>query len=85
MVKDLLAARGINVQTVRLWAEKFGRTFANEIRRQSFGRLGDKWHLCEAVVSIRGKSIGYGVLWTKTVSSWRFSFKTAEMQRQPSA
>ncbi|XIE09843.1 hypothetical protein ACFZPV_007559 (plasmid) [Rhizobium ruizarguesonis] len=57
MVEDLLAARGIiaSHQTVRLWAEKFGRTFANEIRRRSSGRLGDKWHLDEAVVSIRGK------------------------------
>ena len=57
MVEDLLAARGIIVshQTVRLWAEKFGRTFANEIRGRSAGRLGDKWHLDEAVVSIRGK------------------------------
>jgi hypothetical protein len=37
MVEDLLAARGIIVshQTVRLWAEKFGRAFANEIRRRS--------------------------------------------------
>ena len=57
MVEDILAARGIIVshQTIRLWAEKFGRTFANEIRRRSSGRLGDKWHLDEAVVSIRGK------------------------------
>lgn len=57
MVEDMLAARGIIVshQTVRLWAEKFGRTFADEIRRRSAGRLGDKWHLDEAVVSIRGK------------------------------
>ncbi|MFW8642407.1 IS6 family transposase [Rhizobium beringeri] len=57
MVEDLLAARGSLSphQTVRLWAEKFGRTFANEIRRRSSGRLGDKWHLDEAVVSIRGK------------------------------
>ena len=57
MVEDLLAARGVIVshQTVRLWAEKFGRAFANEIRRRSVGRLGDKWHLDEAVVSIRGK------------------------------
>jgi putative transposase len=53
MVEDLLDARGVIVshQTVRLWAEKFGRAFANEIRRRSVGRLGDKWHL----VSIRGK------------------------------
>jgi putative transposase len=35
MVEDLLAVRGIIVshQSVRRWAEKFGRTFANEIRR----------------------------------------------------
>ncbi len=57
MVEDLLAARGIVVshQTIRLWAEKFGRTFANQISRRSCGRLGDKWHLDEAVISIRGK------------------------------
>lgn len=57
MVEELLAARGIIVshQTVRLWAEKFGSTFANDIRGRSCGRLGDKWHLDEAVVSIRGK------------------------------
>lgn len=57
MVENLLAARGIIVshQTIRLWAEKFGRTFADEIRRRSSGRLGDKSHLDEAVVSIGGK------------------------------
>ncbi|MBY3617853.1 IS6 family transposase [Rhizobium bangladeshense] len=57
MVEDMLAARGIIVshQTVRLWAEKFGRAFASEIRRRAAGRLGDKWHLDEAVVSIRSK------------------------------
>ncbi|CAD7025884.1 DDE domain-containing protein [Pseudorhizobium halotolerans] len=57
MVEDLLAARGIIVshQTVRLWAEKFGRHFAHDIRRRSAGKLGDKWHLDEAVISIGGK------------------------------
>lgn len=35
--------------------QKFGRAFASEICRRSAGRLGDKWHLDEAVVSIRGK------------------------------
>ena len=57
MVEDMLAARGIIVshQTIRLWAEKFGRTFASDIRRRSSGRLGDKWHLDEAVISIRGE------------------------------
>ena len=57
MVEDMLAARGIIVthQTIRDWAEKFGRHFANEIRRRSAGRLSDKWHLDEVVVSIAGK------------------------------
>jgi len=57
MVEDMLAARGIIVshQTIRLWAEKFGRTFANQIRQRSCGRLGDKWHLDEAAISIRGE------------------------------
>lgn len=57
MVEDMLAARGIIVtrQTIRLWAGKFGRHFANDIRRRSAGRLGDKWHLDEVVVSILGE------------------------------
>ena len=57
MVEDMLAARGIIVshQTVRLWAGKFGSTFANEIYRRSSGRLGDKWHLDEGAISIQGK------------------------------
>jgi putative transposase len=44
MVEDMLAGRGIIVshQTIRLWAEKFGQTFANQIRQRSRGRLGDK-------------------------------------------
>ena len=56
MVEDLLAARGITVshQAIRTWADKFGRNFANRIRRRS-GRFGDKWHLDEVVISIWGK------------------------------
>ncbi|MCT4576382.1 MULTISPECIES: IS6 family transposase [Alphaproteobacteria] len=57
MVEDLLAERGIIVshQTVRAWAEKFGREFAKTIRRRSAGKLGDKWHLEEVVISIGGR------------------------------
>lgn len=57
IVEDILAARGIIVshQTVRLWAEKFGRRFANDICKRSAGRLGDKWYLDEVVITIRGK------------------------------
>lgn len=57
MVEDMLAARGVIVshQTVRLWAEKFGRQFANDIRRRSAGRLGDKWYFDEVVITIGGE------------------------------
>jgi len=52
MAEDMLAARGIIVshQTVKHWAEKFGRHFANDIRNRSAGRLGDKWRLDEDVL-----------------------------------
>ena len=74
MVEDILAARGIVVshQTVRLWAEKFGRTFANEIRRRSSGRLGEKWHLDEVVISIRGKKHSLWRAVDQDGLSWRF-------------
>jgi len=57
MVEDLLAERGIIVshQTVRAWAEKFGRRFAVDIRRRSTGQFADKWHLDEVVITMRGK------------------------------
>jgi putative transposase len=46
MIEEMLAARGILVshETVRQWALKFGRDFANQIRR-SLPAVGDKWHL----------------------------------------
>ena len=57
MVEDLLAVRGITVshQTVRSWAEKFGRQFAADIRRRSAGQFDGKWHLDEVVITIAGK------------------------------
>lgn len=57
MVEDMLAARGIIVthQTIRNWAEKFGRQFARDLKRRSAGRFGDKWHLDECVITINGK------------------------------
>ena len=41
------------------WAEKFGRQYANSIRRRT-SRLGDRWHLVECVISIKGKK---HILW----------------------
>ena len=56
MVEEILAARGIVVshESVRIWAEKFGREFSNRIRRRAPTR-GDKWHLDEVVITICGK------------------------------
>src|SRR5215216_6602841 len=55
-VDEMLAARGIGVshETVRQWARKFGQAFANQIRRKLPGP-GDKWHLDEVCLMIRGK------------------------------
>jgi len=57
MVEDMLAARGVIVcqQSARLFAEKFGRHFANDIRKRSADRLDDKWHLDEVVITLTGK------------------------------
>jgi transposase-like protein len=55
-VEEVLAERGIDVsyETVRCWAEKFGRAIAANIRRSS-PRPGSVWHLDEMVVRIHGK------------------------------
>jgi putative transposase len=55
MVEDMLAYKGIIVthKTVREWAEKFGRAYANKIRRRT-ARPGVKWHLDEVVITING-------------------------------
>ncbi|KFG66522.1 IS6 family transposase [Microvirga sp. BSC39] len=56
MVEAMLAARGVLVsyETVRLWALKFGQSFAKQIRRR-LPAPGDQWHLDEMVISIAGK------------------------------
>ncbi|HBQ34399.1 MAG TPA: IS6 family transposase [Ochrobactrum anthropi] len=61
MVEDMLAYRGIFVthKTVYEWAEKFGRAYAGNIRRRT-PRLGDKWHLDEVVITIKGE---HHILW----------------------
>src|SRR3712207_671917 len=55
MVEEMLAARGIAVshETMRQWARKFGQGFANQIRRR-LPSPGDKWHLDEVCLMIRG-------------------------------
>ena len=55
-VEDLLAARGIIVsrETVRQWANRFGKHFADCIKRDR-PKPRDKWHLDEMVIGIRGQ------------------------------
>ena len=55
-VEDLLAQRGIVVshETVRFWVMKCGHQYAKSNRRDR-PPVGNKWHLDEVVISIRGK------------------------------
>jgi len=56
MVEEMLAARGVEVtyETVRRWASKFGQAFARQIRMGAPSG-GDKWHLDEMAVKIKGR------------------------------
>jgi putative transposase len=60
-VEELLAQRRIIVtyETVRQWCLKFGQTYAKELRRRR-PRCGDKWHMDEVILTIRGKN---HILW----------------------
>ena len=73
MVEDMLAARGICVsyQTVRLWAKKFGRAFADEIRRRAAAR-GDKWTSMRSSFRSLASPTGFGAPSTRTASCWTF-------------
>jgi putative transposase len=54
-VELLLAERGVVVsyESVRRWCRKFGRSFANCLRRRR-PRPGDKWYLDEVFIRIQG-------------------------------
>lgn len=49
-IEKFLAARGVIVsnETIRQWCLKFGRKFANTLRR-SRSKRGDKWHLVMSI------------------------------------
>jgi len=58
MVEEMLAARSIiddvSHESVRHWAEKFGREYSNRVRRRAPAR-GDKCDLDDVVLTIRGR------------------------------
>ena len=55
-VELILAARGIVVsyESIREWSLRFARLFANKLKRRR-PRPGDKWHMDEVFIRIRGK------------------------------
>jgi putative transposase len=54
--EEIMAERGVIVtsETIRQWCLTFGQTYANELRRRR-SRCGDKWHLDEVFLTIRGE------------------------------
>ena len=55
-VETILAQRGIMVsyEGIRAWGLRFGRAFANTLKQRR-PQPGDKWHLDEVFLRIRGK------------------------------
>src|ERR671914_1335612 len=55
-VEELLFVRGVLVshEAIRKWCRQFGQQYANQLRRRR-PRPGDKWHLDEVGLTIKGK------------------------------
>src|ERR687896_1588136 len=55
-VEELLLERGVTVtyEAIRKWCRKFGQQYANQLRRRR-PRPGDKWHLDEVCLTIKGE------------------------------
>src|SRR6185369_15544478 len=55
-VEELLLERGVIVtyEAIRKWCRKFGQQYANQLRRRR-PRPGDKWHLDEVFLTIKGE------------------------------
>ena len=56
-VEQMMAQRGVSVSydTIHQWCRKFGQTYATGLRRRQ-ACPGDKWHLDEVFIKIRGKT-----------------------------
>jgi putative transposase len=55
-VEELQLERGVIVtyEAIRKWCRKFGQQYANQLRRRR-PRPGDKWHLDEVFLTIKGE------------------------------
>ena len=60
-VEELMAERGVIVinETIRAWAEKFGRRYAKRLRHRA-AHAGDQWYLDEVFIRINSKQ---HILW----------------------
>jgi putative transposase len=95
-VQELMVARGVVVsyETIRSWCAKFGPNYGNRLRRRR-ARPGDKWHLDEVFVRIRGprvvvrdKLASYQVAAREVLPSvihrrWKYLNNRAENSHQP--
>src|SRR5215203_657543 len=73
-VEELLCERGITVtyEAIRKWCRKFGHPYANQLCRRR-PRPGDKWHLDEMVLTIKGELTICGGRWIRKATcstSW---------------
>ncbi|EDX83245.1 Integrase core domain protein [Synechococcus sp. PCC 7335] len=55
-IEKMMLYRGITVtyEAIRSWCHKFAQSYANQIRKQR-PKPGDKWHLDEVVIKIKGE------------------------------
>jgi putative transposase len=66
-VEELPLERGVVVtyEAIRKWCRQFGQQYANQLRRRR-SRPGDKWHLDEMVLTIKGEHL---YLWRAVLRS----------------
>lgn len=84
-VEDLLAELGVTVsrETVRKWVNRFGRHFADCIKRDR-PTVVDKWHLDEVVAPINGVKQWSGGRSIRTGTCLISLCSRAEMPKPPS-
>jgi putative transposase len=83
-VEELLLERGVIVtyEAIRKWCRKFGQEYANQLRRRR-PRPGDKWHLDEVFLTIKGE---HHYLWRAVDQEgtfWIFWCNVAGTRKRP--
>ena len=73
-VEELLFERSVIVtyEAIRKWCCTSGQHYATQLRRRR-PRLGNKWHMDEVFLTIKGKPHYLWRTWIKKATSWTFS------------